>query len=748
MKLLLVHQAYPPAGGGAELYTEALARRLAREHEVVVLHPAREAERADLEIRESRRDGVRLLAFNNRQPDAQGFEAYRDPRVAAALARLLDDLRPDLLHAGHLSGLSTGLVFEARLRRIPTVLTLHDFWPACPLGQLVNLRLEVCPGPTPRRCLGCVGEQVATTPGAVPSAVRRFPFAAAAGRLVGRLRPAGPARVERRLMEMHELLRTVDVVIAPSRFVRDRLAALDFPVADVLPNGHAPLLVPPVRAAPDGRVRFGFLGAAIPSKGVHVLAEAFRLLDDPRASLEIHGAFVPYHGDSGYEARVRAILGPHADACLRGPFAHERLGEVLAGLDVIVVPSLWEENAPLVVEEAFLARRPLVVSDHGGLAERVREGLDGLRVRPGDPSELARALRRLLDEPSLRHELGGQPPPVPTLDEHAEALEALYAKARRRMRERAGRVGVVVVDHDRPADTVLAVRSVQDDGIEPQVVVVENGSGPDPVLPAGVVLMRLPENEGYAAGVNAGISALRRGGCDRLLLLNNDAVLEPGALRRLAEALEDPSLAAVGPLVLRAADGRVESQGARFDARSGRQRLEGHGALFEPREGRIAAESLSGAAWMLSGAALDRVGLLDEGYFHSFEDVDWCARARARGFALAVVLGARARHTGARTLGAASPDRFYYATRSHLRAVERLRPLGGPARSLRHVGVVLLNLAHALLQSQVSRLPGLGAVLLGARDFRRGRLGPRPASLRRDGEAEVPCCGVPPRNHR
>lgn len=722
MRILLAHQAYPPAGGGAELYTEMLARELARAHEVVVLHATG---RGDLEIDDSRRDGVRLLALDAHRHGAPGFEAYRDPRVTTLLARLLDELRPDLLHAGHLGGLSTGLVFEARRRGIPAVLTLHDFWPACPLGQLLNLRLEVCPGPTPRRCLACVGEQVAASPSAVPGALRGVPFAAAAGRLAGRLRPAAPARIERRLLEMHELLRAADVVVTPSRFVRDRLAALGFPTADVLANGHAPLRVPPVRPAPDGRVRFGFLGAAIPSKGVHVLADAFRRLGDPRAALEIHGAFVPYHGDTGYEARVRAVLGPHADACLRGPFPAERLGEVLAGQDAIVVPSLWEENAPLVVEEAFLARRPLVVSDHGGLAERVREGLDGLRFRPGDAADLARVLRRLLDEPSLRDRLGRQPPHVPTPGEHVAALAGLYEKARRRMQERTGRVGVVVVDHGRPEHTALAVRSVLDDPVNPRVVVVENGPGPDPVLPASVLLLRLPENRGYAAGANAGIQALRRSGCDRVLLLNNDAVLEPGALRRLAEALEDRTLGAVGPVVLRAGDGRVESRGARFDTRTGRQRLEGHGAPLDPREGRVEVEGLSGAVWMLSGAALDRVGLLDEGYFHAFEDADWCVRARERGLALAVVLGARARHQGRGTLGVDSPEHLYYASRSHLRAVERLRPLGGAARLVRRARVVLLELAHALRQRDVRRVSALAAVLAGARDFHDGVSGPR-----------------------
>jgi GT2 family glycosyltransferase len=561
---------------------------------------------------------------------------------------------------------------------------------------------------------------VTGAPAAARNAARRLPFAAVVGRTIARLGSTGAERIAARLAAMHELMRAADVVISPSWFLRERLAALGFAGIEVLPNGHEPLAVPPPRS--NRSVRFGFLGALIPSKGVHVLAEAWRRLDDPRAMLEIHGTFAPYHGDSGYEARVRAMLGPQADACLRGPFPHERLGDVLGALDAIVVPSVWEENAPLVVEEAFLARRPLVVSDHGGLAERVREGIDGLRFRPGDPGDLARVLRRLLDEPELRRRLGADPPRVPTLDEHVRGLEALYEQAFRRMRERVGRVGVVVLDCGHPEGAAAAARSAQDTSVSPRVLVVENGPGE---APGGIDVLRLPENRGYAAGMNAGLAELRRAGCDRVLLLNNDATLEPGALRRLAEALQDPSMAAVGPLVLRARDGRVESQGARFDLRSGLQRLECHGTAPQEREGRLSVESLSGAAWMLSVAAYQRVGPLDEAYFHAFEDADWCARARAAGFELAVVLGARARHVGASTLGAASPDRLYYAARNHLRAVERLQPRSGPSSWLRCATILLRSLGHALVQGEIPRRAGLRAVLAGARDFRRGRLGAR-----------------------
>ena len=127
---------------------------------------------------------------------------------------------------------------------------------------------------------------------------------------------------------------------------------------------------------------------------------------------------------------------------------------------------------------------------------------------------------------------------------------------------------------------------------------------------------------------------------------------------------------------------------------------------------------------MLSAAALERVGPLDEAYFFSFEDADWCARARRAGFGLAVVLGAVARHGENRTLPAESPERLYYAARNHLRAVERLLPLSGPAGLVRGARIVVLSLAHALTQRSVPRLAGARAVLRGVVDYRRNRFGP------------------------
>jgi GT2 family glycosyltransferase len=288
-----------------------------------------------------------------------------------------------------------------------------------------------------------------------------------------------------------------------------------------------------------------------------------------------------------------------------------------------------------------------------------------------------------------------------------------------------------VLDFGRPEDAERAARSALEPGLDVSVLIVENGTGGSGAIhratpgAAEVPRLSLPDNLGFAGGMNAGVQQHLAGGCDRILLLNNDAVLEPGCLSLLVEALEDPGLGAVGPVILRAEDGRVESRGLRVDLRRGRVRLEGAGAVVDDGGAATSVDGLSGAVLMTTAEALARVGLLDPDYFFSFEDVDWCVRARRAGFELRVVAAARARHAGSRTIGR-SPERLYFAARNHLRCAEKLEPLDGLARAWRRVTILARNLAFALAQRDVGRARACRAVIAGFRDARAGRLGRRP----------------------
>ena len=77
----------------------------------------------------------------------------------------------------------------------------------------------------------------------------------------------------------------------------------------------------------------------------------------------------------------------------------------MIAMDAIVTPSIWWENSPLVIQEAFAAGKPVICSDIGGMAEKVRHGVDGLHFETGNPGHLAQLLARLARKPSLIDEL-------------------------------------------------------------------------------------------------------------------------------------------------------------------------------------------------------------------------------------------------------------------------------------------------------------------------------------------------------
>jgi glycosyltransferase involved in cell wall biosynthesis len=109
-----------------------------------------------------------------------------------------------------------------------------------------------------------------------------------------------------------------------------------------------------------------------------------------------------------------------------GHLPHDKLNEAFALIDVVVVPSIVPEAFGLVVEEAFSAGRPVIAANSGGLAERVRDGKDGLLVERNNPSSLAHAMQKLIVKPELIFEMTKELPQVKRVTEYVDEMEALY----------------------------------------------------------------------------------------------------------------------------------------------------------------------------------------------------------------------------------------------------------------------------------------------------------------------------------
>lgn len=417
MRIGLVLHGWPPEDmGGTGLYVRALAQALSElGHLPVLLAPGGVAARPVLEP--VIHGGLQGWLARGPSP-ATWTEAWRRSELLPPLRAWLRAQRLDLLHVHHLSGLPLGLPRLGREAGLRVVLTLHDYALPCARGQLLDAHLEPCEGPSPPRCATCLGGQLALDPLTrfVGEAMRRLPATREVAReLAGRqLAPAkARARVTHRDRLVRSALDSAHLVLSPSRDLAERVAAMGLP----RPRVHPLPLIRPVPAAPEaepGPLRLLFASSVIPSKGLHVLVEACEDLPPGSFALTVAGPAPPYDGHPDYardlEARVRAMGGSW-----RGHLPAAEVPALMAEHDVVVLPSLWPENSPLVIREATAAGLQTVLSRVGGAPE-----LDALArlVTPGDPV----ALREVLAELVRRGRQRRPPSSWPTPREHAAAL--------------------------------------------------------------------------------------------------------------------------------------------------------------------------------------------------------------------------------------------------------------------------------------------------------------------------------------
>lgn len=446
MRVLVVVHGFPPtAQGGSELHAEALARAWQRQFgdEILVLTREQDASRPDYTVRREDRNGIRVVWINNLFRQARSFaDTYESPRIGAIAAAEIDRFSPAVAHVHHLTCLSTLIVGLLESRGVPVFYTLHDYWLMCHRGQLLDLDYRLCDGPEPGgcgRCLGvagAVGESGYRAADTLRRVERALPMVASLRRLAARVAPAvaGPSASldasRARLDHMRDTCQRVTHFLAPSAFMRDRFVRFGIDPAHltVSPYGVAAEPFTRIRRTSSGQLRLGFLGSLMVSKAPDVLLRAVARLPPGSVSVAIYGGFVPYHGDDSYRAELeRWLVQPHVR--IGGPVPHEAVPQVMSGIDVLVVPSIWPENSPKVILEALLSGAPVVASRIGGIPEVVLHEQNGLLFEPGDVEGLAHTIRRLLDEPDLLPRLRATRSSVRSLEDEASAVRAMAERA-------------------------------------------------------------------------------------------------------------------------------------------------------------------------------------------------------------------------------------------------------------------------------------------------------------------------------
>ncbi len=313
--------------------------------------------------------------------------------------------QPDVVHLQHTHFIGLDLLSQIR-RVLPDaaiVYTLHEFLPICHHhGQMVRtFGDELCREASPRRCNECFPE----------------------------ISPQS-FFLRERFVKGH--FANVDRFLAPSAQLMDKYLRWGVGSERIEVEEYGRLM--PEHRASDPRqtkepVNIGFFGQLSHFKGAELMMEAMAMLEpESKAHLWLNGANLELQTQEFQEEFAQLQEQLRGRVSFRGPYEHQELPSLMADLHWVLIPSIWWENSPLVIQEAFFHRRPVICSDVGGMAEKVRDGVDGIHFRQGDPHSLARTIEEATTNPRLWQALRkGTRDPYP-MDAHVSRLRDLYGE--------------------------------------------------------------------------------------------------------------------------------------------------------------------------------------------------------------------------------------------------------------------------------------------------------------------------------
>jgi glycosyltransferase involved in cell wall biosynthesis len=423
MRVLLVIHGYPRRyNAGSEIYTQTLAHALADACcEVSIFAREEDPFLPDYHLR-TESDPLRVDIPVHLVNHARSNARFQNDEIDSVFESVIDSVQPQIVHFGHLNHLSMGLPSVANKHGIPTVFTLHDFWMMCPRGQFLQWGLtsgepwSLCDGQDDAKC-----------------ATRCF------NRFIEGIEVSSELQhweswVGNRMQASRDACDSVDLFIAPSRQLMYR-HIVEFGISEekieYLDYGFdLNRLKNRVRDDCEPFV-FGYIGRHHPSKGIHHLIDAFGQIKGD-SILRIWGRPQGQLTQS-LRRRSEAFEGNQSRIEWLPEYNNENIvSEVFNRCDCIVVPSIWDENSPLVIHEAQQCGVPVITASHGGMGEYVIDGVNGFTFHHRDSESLRIMMQKAIDAPASFSSLGSggylfsEDGQIPSKEIHAASIIEIY----------------------------------------------------------------------------------------------------------------------------------------------------------------------------------------------------------------------------------------------------------------------------------------------------------------------------------
>lgn len=375
MKILLVHKFHFLQGGAEKHFFDLKKLLEYKGHQVVVFAMQHEKNLPSAQAKYF----VSKVDFEKVRFNQAGLRTARRMlfswEAKRKLEQLIKDERPDIAHLHNIyHQLSPSILLALKKYSVPVCLTLHDFKLICP-NYLLYTEGRVCEGCRGGRYWQCVKH-------------RCLKHSLAASML---------ASLE---MYLHKALKlfekNVDVFLSPSQFLIQKIRDWRIPLKDIrhLPNF---IEVKPETQASAGNYLL-YLGRLSAEKGLLTLLDAIKGVDYP---LHLVGT-----GQLEPVLRNTAARENLSQVQFLGYQSGERLRQIIDRAVALILPSETYENFPTAVLEAYAQAKPVIGSNHGGIAELVKDGETGLLFQPGSAGDLRQKIIQLISDPARAQKLG------------------------------------------------------------------------------------------------------------------------------------------------------------------------------------------------------------------------------------------------------------------------------------------------------------------------------------------------------
>jgi glycosyltransferase involved in cell wall biosynthesis len=441
MNILLVANGFPPTSyGGVEAYTYDLANGLSkRGHHVTVFCREPSASTKDYELIQDQNSAYPVFRVVNDYKKVEVFsKLYEDSKIDNIFDSLINKIHPDLVHFNHFIALSSNLPSISQKYHIPSVITLHDYWPICHRINLINAYKKPCGGPQQGAdCFSCVflaGERRSGVRNLIFFYLKQLVPYSIRARLRQKIRRPGYDTLLFKASKndftiRHESFRNAlgsgNYLTSPSFYVREVYFCNGYKDLDihVLPLGVEKLSKNSAKTS-QGKIRFAFIGTLLTVKAVDLLIRAFSRVQNQNIVLSIYGR---EDVEPHYAKYVHDLAKKDPRIHFLGPFSREIKQNIYDQIDVLVIPSITPETFSFVCREALESGVPVVASSIGAVPEIVQHGKNGFIFPVGNTAELSKVIMEISQNPELLKNLNC-PGDVEILsvEEHVLRMETVY----------------------------------------------------------------------------------------------------------------------------------------------------------------------------------------------------------------------------------------------------------------------------------------------------------------------------------